>query len=144
MATECTCPNCRRIFNPASLLSGEEYCPKCWNAWCKNDGSFERRTKPLSDVIKEQLAEEDTENQLKPDPAMMQQAMKAASSATEAVARLQAATGNALEKDATHSEAYRALRKFSEAMDRARSIAIHAMLDADERLSPAARKEESK
>lgn len=80
---------------------------------------------------------------MKPDPDMMQQAMRAASSALEAVGRLQSATGFAFGSDATHIGAYMALREFSDAMDRAKNIAVHALLDADERHSPASRKDQS-
>ncbi|GMB80490.1 hypothetical protein NN6n1_12720 [Shinella zoogloeoides] len=37
------CPNCKREFF-ANGGKGE-YCPECWRAWSRNDGSFERREK---------------------------------------------------------------------------------------------------
>lgn len=35
------CPNCSREFY--GNVKGE-YCPECWRAWCRNDGSFEEMT----------------------------------------------------------------------------------------------------
>lgn len=36
------CPNCRREFESHVR---DQYCPECWRAWSKADGSFDRRTK---------------------------------------------------------------------------------------------------
>lgn len=37
------CPNCRREFSPTARH--DEYCPECWRAWCRADGSFALRRK---------------------------------------------------------------------------------------------------
>jgi hypothetical protein len=37
-----TCPNCRRDFHPMRY-GIRKYCPECWRAWGRNDGSFEAR-----------------------------------------------------------------------------------------------------
>lgn len=47
-----TCPNCGKAFYGS--VPGE-YCNPCWIAWSKADGSFEKRTKSLSDMIAEAL-----------------------------------------------------------------------------------------
>ena len=36
------CPNCRREFESHVR---DQYCPECWKAWSKADGSFDKRTK---------------------------------------------------------------------------------------------------
>jgi hypothetical protein len=36
------CPNCKREFY--AQVKGE-YCPECWKAWCRNDGTFEQMEK---------------------------------------------------------------------------------------------------
>jgi Uncharacterized Zn-ribbon-containing protein involved in phosphonate metabolism len=43
MTSLSNCPNCKRGF----LASADgAYCPECWSAWSRNDGSFEERTQP--------------------------------------------------------------------------------------------------
>lgn len=43
MPRHSNCPNCKREFDGTVV---GEYCPECWSAWCRNDGSFEASTKP--------------------------------------------------------------------------------------------------
>jgi uncharacterized Zn ribbon protein len=38
-----SCPNCKREFYANAEGA---YCPECWSAWCRNDGSLEERTQP--------------------------------------------------------------------------------------------------
>lgn len=42
------CPNCKREFYAHAQ---DAYCEECWRAWCKNDGTFEERTKPWASLI---------------------------------------------------------------------------------------------
>lgn len=42
------CPNCRRDFY--AHRSGA-YCPECWSAWVRNDGSYESRTVTAADYV---------------------------------------------------------------------------------------------
>lgn len=42
MASLSTCPNCKREF--IANAKGQ-YCPECWSAWSRNDGTYERREK---------------------------------------------------------------------------------------------------
>ncbi|PWE55284.1 hypothetical protein DEM27_14510 [Metarhizobium album] len=42
------CPNCKREFYAHAQ---DAYCEECWRAWCKNDGTFEERTKPWVSLI---------------------------------------------------------------------------------------------
>ncbi len=37
------CPNCKRGFHANAEGA---YCPECWSAWCRNDGSFDQLTQP--------------------------------------------------------------------------------------------------
>ncbi|WP_145925927.1 hypothetical protein [Shinella sp. HZN7] len=41
------CPNCKRQFYAHTEGA---YCPECWSAWCRNDGTFERRTVRWADL----------------------------------------------------------------------------------------------
>ncbi|PWE54371.1 hypothetical protein DEM27_19850 [Metarhizobium album] len=41
-------PNCKREFYANAQ---DAYCEECWRAWCKNDGTFEQRTKPWASLI---------------------------------------------------------------------------------------------
>lgn len=41
------CPNCKREFYAHAEGA---YCPECWSAWCRNDGSFERREKEWPEI----------------------------------------------------------------------------------------------
>lgn len=47
------CPNCRREFY--GNVPGA-YCPECWVGWCRNDGTYESRTKTMADLLAEQAA----------------------------------------------------------------------------------------
>ena len=47
------CPNCRREFD---AFTAGEYCPECWKAWGKSDGSFEARSRDMAAILRDQLA----------------------------------------------------------------------------------------
>lgn len=49
------CPNCARGFY--ANASGQ-YCPECWSAWCKADGSFELRFVDYYAILKKEMLKE--------------------------------------------------------------------------------------
>ncbi|GAA4180500.1 hypothetical protein GCM10023069_55290 [Shinella granuli] len=42
------CPNCKREFYAHAEGA---YCPECWSAWCRNDGTYEQRTVRWADLV---------------------------------------------------------------------------------------------
>lgn len=42
------CPNCKREFYAHAEGA---YCPECWTAWCREDGTYEERTVHWRDLI---------------------------------------------------------------------------------------------
>jgi|GEM_PF-3930019 len=76
---------------------------------------------------------------MKPDPDMMQQAMSKASRALEAVARFQVRASFQFGIDASHVSAFQNIRDLADELQSIGAKLHHVTLDADERLTPAAR-----
>ena len=76
---------------------------------------------------------------MRPDPDMMSQALSRSANALEAIGRFQVRTGFQFGRDATHASAYRHVRDLADALSDASAKLNAIAMDADERLTPAAR-----
>lgn len=76
---------------------------------------------------------------MKPDPHMMRMAMSSAKDALDAIGRFQVSAGFAFGRDGSHISSYQSVRDLADALHNASAKLNHAALEADERLTPAAR-----